>query len=176
MEQPFDNVYASYGGEVHAYLTRLLGNAASADEVCQETFVRYLAHEDALASLNGQLRPWLYRVATNLGIDRLRRRRTRRAKAPRVPDSTVRERDAHRDGHIRRLDLEVQSRLEVEALEPALRATFLLRAHHGLPYSEVARALGISERAAKARFKRTRETLARRLRHLIDDPEGGAER
>ena len=56
-------------------------------------------------------------------------------------------------------------------LEPELRATFLLRAHHGLPFRAVAEALGISERAAKDRFRRTRDQLARRLSHLVTEDD-----
>lgn len=62
MERSFDDVYAEYGGEVHGYLARLLGDAWAADEVCQETFVRFLARERELIALNGSLRPWLCRV------------------------------------------------------------------------------------------------------------------
>ncbi|MDJ0974719.1 MAG: RNA polymerase sigma factor [Planctomycetota bacterium] len=173
MEQPFDEVYTSYGAEVHAYLARLLGNAASAEEVCQETFVRYLAHEDALAGLNGELRPWLYRVATNLGIDRLRRRKTRKARVELdTPGARCRRKQTD-EPDAGDLDLEACIRREIDLLPPDLRATFLLRAHHALPYRDVARALMISERAAKARFKKTRELLAHRLRHLLDEPQGG---
>ena len=68
------------------------------------------------------------------------------------------------------------SHVQGDALPPALRAPFLLRAHHGLPYREVARALQITERAAKARFKKTRELLAHRLRHLLDAPREAPDR
>lgn len=167
MERSFDDVYALYGGEVHGYLARLLGDAWAADEVCQETFVRYLARERELIALNGSLRPWLYRVATNLGIDRLRRRKLRKRPPPhdrRPADQVTGDARSTDDA-----DMGDRIRTEVDALPPPLRATFLLRAHHGLTYADVARALGISERAAKDRFKRTRELLAHRLRHLLEE-------
>src|SRR5260221_13537696 len=54
---------------------RLTGNAADADDVVQETFVRALTRPPA--DRNRPWRPWLVRVAVNLGRDLLRRRRRR---------------------------------------------------------------------------------------------------
>ena len=40
----FETVYRRYGPPVHAYLARLTGDPLAAEELCQETFVRYLRH------------------------------------------------------------------------------------------------------------------------------------
>lgn len=58
---------------VWALCYRMTGNAADADELTQETFVR--AMESPPARTAAPWRPWLVRVATNLARDRLRRRR-----------------------------------------------------------------------------------------------------
>ena len=163
MAGTFDHVYDRYGRQVYAYLVRMTGNAWSAEELCQETFVRYLAHEPQASTLNGSLAPWLYRVATNLAIDRLRKRRPQTLPGPEgVADTDAGTSDGR--------DLEARIRAEVGLLPPDLRATFLLRAHHGQTYRQVGEALGISERAAKDRFRRTRDRLARRLAHLLEEP------
>src|SRR3954447_16354729 len=52
---------------------RLTGCAADADDIVQETFVRVLEHPFPYTAESW--RPWLVRVATNLGLDVLRRRR-----------------------------------------------------------------------------------------------------
>ncbi len=165
MGRTFDDVYDQFGVPVHAFLARLTGNASTADELCQETFVRYLANERALAGRNGSLGPWLYRVATNLGIDRIRRRRGQAmdgdAVDPGAPSSQLA--DAK--------DVEACIRKAVLELEPALRATFLLRAHHGLSFRQVGGVLGVSERSSKDRYRRVRERLMRRLAHLIEEDE-----
>src|SRR5690348_7008891 len=54
---------------------RLTGVAADADEVVQETFARALEQQSSLGG--DDLDRWLVRVATNLGLDRLRRRKRR---------------------------------------------------------------------------------------------------
>src|ERR1041384_2357863 len=52
---------------------RMTGNAADADDLVQETFVRALKNPPART--DEPWRPWLVRVAINLGRDLLRRRR-----------------------------------------------------------------------------------------------------
>lgn len=66
--------YERYHGGLYRYLTRLLGDGERAADVLQETFER------ALVTLRRQPPPdnesaWLYRVASNLAYDALRRRR-----------------------------------------------------------------------------------------------------
>src|SRR5262245_37766111 len=62
---------------------RLTGSAADADDIVQETFVRALARPPART--DAPWRPWLVRVALNLGRDLLRRRRRRRYEGPWLP-------------------------------------------------------------------------------------------
>lgn len=164
MPDAFDDVYATYGQAVHAYLVRLTGNVSAAEELCQETFLRFLRHQQALAGSNGSLKPWLFRVATNLGIDRLRRRRHRDARPPQEDGASVERLDS---AEARELAQRIEA--EVLALAPDLRATFLLRAHHGLTHAQVGEALGISERAAKSRFRRTRVLLTQRLAPYLEE-------
>jgi len=161
MARAFDAVYDEYGRAVRAYLGRLTGDAWVAEELTQETFFRYLAHRDALRNANGSLGSWLYRVATNLAFDRRRRRKTEPLEAE--PPAAVP--DAAECAETR--DLGERVRAEVAALPEELRAAFLLRAHHELPYHDVAEAMGVTERAAKDRFRRARDLLARRLRPIF---------
>src|SRR5215468_9225724 len=62
---------------------RMTGNAADADDLAQETFVR--AWERPPARTGEPLRPWLVSVAMNLSRDMLRRRRRRRYEGPWPP-------------------------------------------------------------------------------------------
>ncbi len=64
-------------------------------------------------------------------------------------------------------DLGRRVRREIDVLPAELRATFLLRAHHELTYAQIGAATGVSERAAKDRFRRGRDLLLKRLAPLI---------
>lgn len=159
MGSEFDQLFARLAPSIHAYLTRLTGDAAAAEDMCQETFVRYLGHQDQLAVRNGHVAPWLFRVATNLGLDRLRRRRPESlpldlAGAPPPPCG------AESGELVRRV---------LSTLEPDLRAVFLLRVHHGLTFPQLAQVLSLSERGAKDRYRRARDELARRLAPWMED-------
>ncbi|MGH7163026.1 MAG: RNA polymerase sigma factor, partial [Planctomycetota bacterium] len=75
MPDGFEAVYRDHARAVHGYLVRMTGDPWTADELCQETFVRYLRHQRSLHGANGSLPTWLFRVATNLVLDARRRRR-----------------------------------------------------------------------------------------------------
>src|SRR5215475_8429408 len=71
---------------------RMTGNAADADDLVQETFVRVLEHPPR--RLDEPLRPWLIRVAINLSRDLLRRRRRRGYVGPWLPSPVPTEDEA----------------------------------------------------------------------------------
>src|ERR687887_1621734 len=74
-------------GEIVGYLARLLGDRQEAEDACQETFLR--AHR-AFARLGPEAnsRAWLYRIATNTGLNAARSRSRRAARAAAVdPDA-----------------------------------------------------------------------------------------
>ena len=153
----FDLVYREYGRSVHAYLARLTRNRSVAEELCQETFLRYLRHRPRIAGSNGAVGAWLYKVATNLAWDRARRRR------PEALGHEPMARDGDGAAAAEARDLSERIQREIDELPVELRAVFLLRAHHNLTHRRVAAALKISERSAKDRFRRAREILAHRL-------------
>lgn len=71
-EAAFNDLYRRVARPLWAYLRRMTGDAAMADDVLQEAFTRLLV-QPAPPADDAALRAWLYRVATNLAIDGLRR-------------------------------------------------------------------------------------------------------
>ena len=70
----FGMLYEKFKRPVHSYIYRLLGSHDDADDLTQEVFMRaYVAWNDLYDRDN--LSSWLYRIATNLCIDQLRRRK-----------------------------------------------------------------------------------------------------
>lgn len=68
----FEALYHAHASAVHALAFRLTSNAAEAEDIVQETFLRMFGFLSGLRE-DTPLRPWLKRVAANLAIDRLRR-------------------------------------------------------------------------------------------------------
>ncbi len=70
----FAVIYEQYHLAIHNYAYRLLGNQEQADDVTQESFIRAYQHLRELRDEAG-LQAWLYRIASNICMDSLRRRR-----------------------------------------------------------------------------------------------------
>lgn len=148
--------HAAHARGVTALAARVLGDADAARDVCQEAFVRLHARLD---EVRGDPGPWLRAVTWRLAFDALRRRRRegaalgRRGAAP-APDDPLAVDPDH--------DL-ARVRDALEALSPRQRDVVLLRVVEGERFPALARALGISEGAAKVHLRRALD----RLRDLL---------
>lgn len=146
---------------------RLTGCAADADDLVQETFVRALTHPPSRT--DEPWRPWLVRVAVNLGRDLLRRRKRRGYVGPWLPAPL--EDAAEQLGLPAPRDTEPGARydalesvsfaflLALEALSPLQRAVLLLRDVFDYSVREAAAALGQSEANVKTTHSRARKRL-----------------
>jgi RNA polymerase sigma-70 factor (ECF subfamily) len=141
---------------------RLTGNAADADDVVQETFVRALRHPPART--DEAWRPWLVRVAMNLGRDVLRRRRRRGYDGAWLPSPVATEPAEPQPGPAARYDLMESVTfaflLALEALTPAQRAVVILRDVFDHSVRETAEALRMSGANVKTTHSRARRALA----------------
>jgi RNA polymerase sigma-70 factor (ECF subfamily) len=151
-------------------LYRLTGNAADADDLVQETFVRAMERPPARTDL--PWRPWLVHVGLNLGRDLLRRRRRRGYEGPWLPspvDTSGEQPPSYEppapDGSpATRYDLlesvSFAFLLALEALTPSQRAVLLLRDVFDYSVCEAAAALDMSEANVKTTHLRARRAMA----------------
>jgi RNA polymerase sigma-70 factor (ECF subfamily) len=70
------DLYQHYRGSLLAYLTRIVCDRDTAEELCQDSFVKVLRHWQQ-RDQRQDLRAWLYRIAKNTAYDELRRWRRR---------------------------------------------------------------------------------------------------
>lgn len=143
---------------------RLTGSAALAEDLVQETFVRALRQPPR--DRQAPLRPWLRRVATNLGIDALRRRKRRPYDGPWLPEpvDTATLCDPAADlesASIQREGLTLGFVALLEILSPQQRAVVVLRDVLGLNVAETAAALEVGANSVKVAHHRARERLAK---------------
>lgn len=147
----FEHLVRSYQAPVWRYLRRFLGDAALAEDVTQETFVRVHRRLETF-DRRSRFSTWLFRVARNAAIDatRARDRRDRWSTLPvppPVPSPEVRhELDA-----------------ALAALERDLREAVLAVEVLGLSYVEAGRMLGAPAGTIKSRVHRARERMLRWL-------------
>lgn len=149
-------LYLEHGPAVLRLLTRLLGDVAAAEDALQETFLR--VNVDDLDPARSP-RPYLLRIARNVGIAALRKRAVRdRAQFP-ASDAGEDPSAAAARGEARE---QIQDALA--SLPPGLRSALLLRHDQRLSMQALGEALGVSERTARTRLREATVCLARALR------------
>jgi len=155
----------------------MTGVAADADELVQETFVRAVEAPSPLRE--GDLEHWLVRVATNLSIDCLRRRRRRQYDGPWLP-SPLEAADAL-DGFdeaapgarsVERAEqVSYAFLVALEALSPRARAVLLLVEVLDYAVTEVARLLETTDNNVRVLLHRARRALERFDVEVVASPE-----
>jgi RNA polymerase sigma-70 factor (ECF subfamily) len=146
------DLFERYHEDIFIYLYGLVHERAWAQDLAQDTFVRVLRARRRLLQVDNH-RAWLYRIATNVGLTALKRRR-RFAWLPwRASDRSAGcpPEVAEQAGTGSAVEVALAS------LRPGYRAALLLHAHYGLSTAEVAGALGLSQAAARKRIYRACE-------------------
>lgn len=160
----WEELVTEHWERVHRLAYRLTGNAADADDLAQETFVRVFRSLHTYQP--GTFEGWLHRITTNLFLDQARRRSRLRMDAmtdeARVPSDW--QDDPDRRFHHANLDTDVQRALD--ALPPKYRAAVVLCDIEGLSYEEVATTLGVKLGTVQSRIHRGRAALREQLAHL----------
>ncbi len=155
-------------GAITAYAWHMLGDRAEAEDVAQETFIRFMKKAPGWRPGAARLRTWLLRVAINLCLDRLRARR------PHIEldagfDAGL---EAEPDG-VARLDGGIDRRRAVSrALRelPERQAGAVALVHYlGLTNAEAAAAMAISVEALESLLACARRALRRKLEPLARD-------
>jgi RNA polymerase sigma factor (sigma-70 family) len=150
----WDATYRSEAPALLRYAQRLVGPEQATD-IIQDCFIRAMraAHQPEAPE---QIRPWLYRIVTNLAVDALRRRRRWRF-AP------LESANAITNSQSSEVEL-VRAALQQIPTEQAV--TLVLRLHENMSRAEITRVLGISESAVKARLVRGRLNFVAAYRRL----------
>lgn len=144
---------------VHALAWRLLGDAAEAEDVVQEAFVKLWVNAKGWTPTGGGLGGWLRRVTTNACLDRLRRRRfVNDGAVPEQADETP-PADAMIDAERRRIAVAAA----IRALPDRQRAAIVLTYHEGVSNAEAAAILGMGVKALESLLVRARQALTRTL-------------
>ncbi|HUW59981.1 MAG TPA: sigma-70 family RNA polymerase sigma factor [Candidatus Bathyarchaeia archaeon] len=137
------------------------GNAADAEEITQDTFVRLYQWLDRIAG-RSSIGPWLVEVARNAATDLLRQRHRETPMAAPV-EQAVAARDFARD-ELRRMVWD-----QLADLDETHREVLILHYFQAVKIREIARLLDISSQAAAKRLQRSRDELGRRLLDAVGE-------
>jgi len=173
--EAFRELFGRWSPRILQYVRRMVSHQARAEELTQDVFVQVFRVRHRYEP-KSKLATWIYRIATNMCLNELRRPE-RRLKVD-LWDTRGNEDPSHEpslsdpkavspeDGAAAR---ELASALEREigALPPKQRIALLLARVDGLPYREIAEVLGCTEGAVKALLFRATHGLKARLQEFL---------
>ena len=150
---------------------RMLGDSEEARDAAQEVFLKAFGKAGSFRP-RGRVYTWLYRIAVNHCLNRLRRRRlvrflplaeagASRAAAGDEPPAALEPPDDAPDAAARLAARErwLHTRRVIDRLPPGQRAVLVLAKFEGLSYRRIAETLGITESAVESRLFRAMQRL-----------------
>jgi RNA polymerase sigma-70 factor (ECF subfamily) len=150
----FHTLYERYAAQVRRFALFLSGDAALADDITSDTFVRAWVARDRIEQAT--VKGYLFTIARNLYHDSRREER----RFTDLADSLV---DIHASAY-----REVLAKTELSSVLAAMqqlpeidRAALLMRAQEEMSYAEISQSLGLSSIAARVKIHRARQTLMR---------------
>ena len=169
-ESAFAALTERYRRELHVHCYRMLASFDEAEDAVQETFLRAWRSRDTFEG--SMVRAWLYKIATNVCLDAIRRagrRLTSVANLAEVPwitpypdrllDEVAPSDDEPEAVVVERETIELAFLAALQVLPPRQRATLIARDVLGWPATETATALETSVAAVNSALQRARATL-----------------
>jgi RNA polymerase sigma-70 factor, ECF subfamily len=150
-ESAFSEIYRRYSSTVHSYCVRMMNNRANAEDIFQETFIKFFQNiDDNFEPRN--IPGFLITIARRLCLNQIRDNK------PTIPlenmDFMLEEPNASE-----RTELLELITMALDLLDFDYRESFVLREYNGLTYEEIANLCKISVTNAKSRVHRAKKKL-----------------
>ena len=171
----FDVLLGKYRKPIVHFMFRMVHNQAVAEELAQEVFLRvYRSRETYRAE--ARFSTWLYRIATNLGVNHARDTRHERtastiyldaadAETGTTPD--VADDEPSVEQKLMRDERMAAIRTHVMALPERQRMAVLMHKYQGMDYRQIGEVLKLSESATKSLLFRAYQTLRDKLKEFV---------
>lgn len=174
-ELRFQQIYNEFHDRIFRYLIRMAGEN-EAEDLTQEVFIKI---SRALPDFRGEARlsTWIYKIATNTALDKLRHPSTHQQKTKRISIDAVEEIEEDRNAwtgeqtkdseqRIIRQEMNGCIREVIDRLPESYRTIIVLSELEGMKDSEIAEILGLSLQTAKIRLHRGRTRLKDELKKV----------
>jgi RNA polymerase sigma-70 factor (ECF subfamily) len=179
-EVAYREIIRRYERPVFSLVFRMVRDRETAEELAQDTFLKALNHIDRYRS-DFKLSSWLFKIANNVAIDHLRKRRLATVSVSGAPnaatsseiEATSFEIASHAPTALDALESrELGSAIEaaIAQLRPEYRSCILMRHVEGRSYEEIATTLDLPLGTVKTYIHRARHELRRALAEL--KPQG----
>jgi RNA polymerase sigma-70 factor (ECF subfamily) len=170
--EAFAELVRRYERRIYAVALRMAANPADADDLAQEVF---LTAWTAIASFRSgsAFYTWLYRIAVNMSLSFLKKRKREKNRAPFDEDlpvgDPVREAASRPEAGSALNELSERIDRAVGGLPAPFRATFALVVDQGLSHAQAAAVLGCSENTVSWRMHKARRLLQARLKPYLEE-------
>ncbi|ULT57240.1 RNA polymerase sigma factor SigW [Neobacillus drentensis] len=171
-QDAFGEIVEIYKNSIYQLCYRMIGNRHEAEDLAQEAFIRAYVN---IQSFNQNLKfsTWLFRIATNLCIDRLRKKK---------PDYYLDAEVAGTEGltmysqissdsplpetEVESLELQETVQKEILKLPEKYRSAIVLKYMEDMSLNEISEILDLPLGTVKTRIHRGREALRQQLRYV----------
>ena len=170
-EPSFTLLLQKHRSSVVHFLYRMVQNAAVAEELAQEAFLRVYRSRTTYEP-TAKFTTWLFRIATHLALNSLRDGKHERleeridAASEEAPARQISDRQPSVEAALVKESRLNEVRRAVAALPEKQRAAVLMHKYQEMDYTQIAKALKCSESAVKSLLFRAYETLRARLAHM----------
>ncbi|HLR52531.1 MAG TPA: RNA polymerase sigma factor SigW [Candidatus Avamphibacillus sp.] len=168
----FEDVVSFYQNRIYQHCYRMLGNVHEAEDIAQEAFIRAYVNIHSY-DLNRKFSTWLYRIATNLSIDRLRKRKPDYHLDAEIKGtdglnmySQLATKERMPDEEVQGIELQSYIRHQIMELPKIYRTIIMLRYLEEFSLKEISEILDMPLGTVKTRIHRGREVLRKKLRHV----------
>jgi RNA polymerase sigma-70 factor (ECF subfamily) len=171
----FDYLIQKYRKPIVNFMYRMVRNQAVAEELAQEVFLRvYRSRETYRAE--ARFSTWLYRIATNLGVNHARDTRHERTASTVYLDEVdsetgttpdVADDEPSAEASMLRRERLNAIRQHVLALPERQRMAVLMHKYEGMDYKQIGDVLKLSESATKSLLFRAYQTLREKLKEFV---------
>ena len=164
----FERLVARYEKPIWNFLRRFVADAATAEDLLQEVFLRVVKSADEWRGA-AKFSTWLYTIARNLCVDQTRRRKHRKHASLDAPMDTsddsgtlmdvIPSAEMASDRKSVNRQLHETMHRAISALSEEQREVFLMREFLDLPFKQIAEVVGVPENTVKSRMRYALEKL-----------------
>lgn len=162
--EAFEQIVLRYQNEAWRVAYRFTGDAAEAEDLAQEAFIRVFEASSRYKP-TASFRTYIYRILNRLCLDHIRKMRP----VPTDELLPVTDPAPSPDEAIRRKERDALVQEAVSALPPNQRMAIVLHYFEGLGWSEIADAMGVSSKAVERLLARGRKSLEDRLSAFMEE-------
>lgn len=171
-QDAFAELVDLYKDKVYQIAYRMTGNAYEAQDVAQEAFLRAYANLESYDE-SRKFSTWLFRITTNLCIDRLRKKKPDYSLDAEIKGteglsgySQLSSEDILPEEQVVAFEMQEWVQAEIAKLPPKYRSAIILRYIEDLSIKEIGEILDLPDNTVKTHIHRGREALRKRLKNI----------